>query len=650
MKLSPPIPISLSNNPYYPLPPDYNTLSEEGRRLARVNACRLWQLPGSPEETAENTVAALLFFDAYYLHPDPDNDFDPIFYDMAPLPTPSMHLDLTRLWATNRFTAAILPRGAAKSSHMRKDMLLHLCTAPAYSYVYATSTHDNTCHTGQILRDQLYENSRIQDDLARDFGGTFKPLRGSKASGVDYFYLNNGAWVRCVSAESRLRGLRPRRFRLDDPEYDEKGSTSMELIRQYMDKLLFKIAILMTTRANCGIDWVGTFVSKRHFLYHAMSVQTTPTGVKAADSRFDHWARLFIDACYNDPETGELKSCWPEMWPATRAQKLLYPQAGLSLEEMREILGGPAFDAEMRGRPGSSEERYFKLDPNPHGAHAYWFTEIDDLLYSDPHATKSVLNYLDAHGDLVQTPLSTFLKSSRTFITVDTAFSESATSDRRCCNLMALGPQNLLFVLDLWSDRKTDQHLIDQTFAMAQRWRCPLIMVEVVKESFKLYVRFRHIVQTRLTQNIGLTHVPTIKDFRPGTMAKTDKIAALDVRFTNNLVKLPVFRRSESPWWARLFDQIESFNPEAPNGGLDKDDELDTLSMALFVIRSRLRPATAASTPSPINPVEHAKAGNFTLPGGAPTLALVPLSMIDPSDLEHLLSAKHRPQTPSTKV
>lgn len=570
-----PIPFS---SPLYPLPADYASLAIEGQRLARANGCRQWAIyDADPDIRAHRLIHATRFFDLYYLHPDPAADFDPLFYDMPPLPTPSMHWDLSRMWASSRFNAAIAPRGSAKSSHMRKDMILRICSMPLYSFCYATSTHENTKFTAQIVRDQAYANSRIQDDFALDFGGSFKPTRGDKPTGTESFFLNNGSWVRCVSAESRLRGIRPRRFRLDDPEYDERASTSMSVVRQYMDNLLFKIAIPMTLRADCGIDWVGTFVSKRHFLYHAMSVSETPDGLRAVDPRFDRWARLFIDACYEDKE-GRLQSCWPEMWPASIEEKLrLNMPSSVSLEEMREIMGVNAFNAEMRGRPGSSEDQYLKIDPSPRGPHAYWFEGADELLYSDPLNTKSLICYTDPDGSQVRTPLVDFLKNARTFITVDTAYTENASSDRRCCGLLAVTPKNQLFLLDLWSDRKTDQVLIDQAFGMAQRWRCPLIAVEVVKESFKLYARFRSTVQTRLTQDIGLTHVPAIRDIRPGTMSKTAKIESLDVRFTHNLIKLPMYRRREAPWWARLFDQIESFNPEAPNGGLEHDDETDCL-------------------------------------------------------------------------
>lgn len=639
-----------TDSPVYPLPADYTTLTTEGQRQARVNACRQWLLD-EPSLRAHRLVHSTRFFDLYYLQPDPESDFDSLFYDMAPLPTPSMHWDLSRMWADHRFNVSLMPRGGAKSTHLAKDTCLRIISAPAYSIVYATSNHDNARAMGERLRDQAYSNNRVKADFEPEYGNPMKPSRGDKSTGCEHFFLGNGSWVRCLSAESRLRGLRPRRFRLDDPEYDERATTSMAIIRQYMEALLFKIAIPMTTRANCGIDWVGTFVSKRHFLWHAMSLTQTPEGPRASDPRFNYWARLLIDACYDDPETGELRSCWPEMWPATRADKItLNRPDSLSLEELAEILGPTAFNGEMRGRPGTSEEQFFKIDLSPRGVHAYWFEEADERLHLDPRATTTKICYLNADGTTTRTPLPDFLGRCHLFMTVDTAYTETASSDRRCCCLMAVTSRNELFVMDLWSDRKPDQTLVDRSFEMSQRWRCPLIAVEVVKESFKLYARYQSLVRTKLTQDIGLTHVPAVKAIRPGTMSKTAKIEALDVRFTHNLIKLPVYRRAEGRHWARLFDQIEGFNPEAADGGLEKDDELDCASMSLFVLKSRVREAVKVQPLKPIDPIEHARNGHLTLPGGVSTLSTVPLDMLTAEDLEHILSRKHLPPGPSSKV
>ena len=39
--------------------------------------------------------------------------------------------------------------------------------------------------------------------------------------------------------------------------------------------------------------------------------------------------------------------------------------------------------------------------------------------------------------------------------------------------------------------------------------------------------------------------------------------------------------------WRHLFDQIEQFNPDVPDGGLAKDDHLDTLAMSGSLLKGR---------------------------------------------------------------
>jgi hypothetical protein len=72
--------------------------------------------------------------------------------------------------------------------------------------------------------------------------------------------------------------------------------------------------------------------------------------------------------------------------------------------------------------------------------------------------------------------------------------------------------------------------------------------------------------------------------------------------------------------------------------------------MSLFVLKSRVREAVKVQPLKPIDPIEHARNGHLTLPGGISTLSTVPLDMLTAEDLEHILSRKHLPPGPSSKV
>lgn len=613
-------PISSEENPFFPLPPDYPELTKEGQRQARVNASRLWTLKGTPKQKAMWLVASTNFFDNWYLQPDEEANFDPGFYDGEVLTTPEIHWDMSRMWAMYRLSLIIAPRGCAKSTHGRKDSAMRVITVPRYSIVYASSTHDNAKFTGQIIRDQAYENSRVQDDFCPEYDcDTLKPAKGAKMQGVEHFYLNNGSWLRCVSVESRLRGLRPRRFRLDDPEFDSKASTSMALIRQYMDTLLFKVAIPMVLRRGSGLDWTSTLVSKRHFSWHAMQTVLTEAGMEAADPRFQYWSTLLLKVATMNEETGQLESCWPEMWPETIEKKReMGAEEAISIEEMPRIMGQSAFLSEMMGEPGSAEDQFFKLDLDPKGNHAWWLEDVQPDFLSNPVKSATKICWKDQHGDTRRAPLGDFVRSARLFMAVDTAYTESAHSDRRVANLMAITPENELFVLDLWSGRQSDATLIQKALELGGRWLCPSIHVEVVRESFKLYQRFRSVVSTKLNNQMGFDWTPAIKEMRPGTIEKTSKIEALDLRFELNLIKLPLWMRASNPGVTRLVDQVIGFNPEAEGGGLQHDDELDTVAMSLFIVKGRLPRVLEPTEKDEWNAMQRLEDGHLDLPDGTP--------------------------------
>lgn len=581
-------------NPNYPLPADYDVLTKEGQRLARVNACRQWLLhEDDPAQRGENLVTSVWWLDRYYLSPDDEADFNPLFYDDTPLETPDFHWVLLRQWAAYRMTAAVAPRGSAKSYLNCKDMLLRLVTRPAYSFVYATSTHPNAREVGERIKRQFIHNQRLSDDFGpENEGGRLVPRRGEGSFSTEHMILANGSWLRLLSASSKQRGGRPRRYRLDDPEYDPKSSTPMSVLRAYMAELLFKIVIPMVTRPDTGVDWVGTFVSKRHYLWHAMQLEDTPEGPRAKDPRFNRWSRLVIPAAIE--EDGVMSSCWPDMWPTTRAEReqlaLTRPRfkEALSLEEIREAIGTANFASEYLASPGDGNDAFFgELDDIRHG---WWLEEIDDRL-DRPLTSSSYICWYEKEKDqtsLRKMPLSEFLTSySRTFMTADTSHTSGKDSDYKVCCLMAVTPQNDLFVLDLWARQGQESELVKAVFAMADKWRCPTVHPETIRQGVSLYNALTSIVSTRAKDMAGVEHLPKIVKLNPGIAEKQDKIAGLQFRFEHGKIKLPLWRRDQVPWRI-LFDQIESFNPEAQDGGLEKDDCIDAVAMSQFVLRGRL--------------------------------------------------------------
>ena len=593
------IPTRAQGNLNYPLPADYDQLTVVGQRLARVNACRQWILPEEDiRARGENLVSSVWWFDRYYLWPDEDSDFNPLFYDDQPLETPEFHWVLLRQWASYRLTAAVAPRGSAKSYLNCKDMLLRMITRPAYSFVYATSTHPNAREVGERIKRQLIHNSRLFDDFSPEFDGRIVPRRGEGSFSTEHMILNNGSWLRLLSASSKQRGGRPRRYRLDDPEYDPKSSTPMSVLRAYMDELLFKIVIPMVTRPDTGVDWVGTFVSKRHYLWHAMQLEETPEGHRAKDPRFNRWSRLIIPAAIE--ENGQLSSCWPDMWPTTRDERETLSKTNprfkesMSLEEIRDTIGTANFNSEYLAKPGDGGSSFFgDCDDIRHN---WWYEEIDDRL-DRPLLTTTHICWYEKRGEateLRKVPLPEFLKEyCRTFITADTSHTIGKDSDYKVCALMGITNQNDLFVLDLWARQGPESDLVKAIFEMADRWRCPTVHPEAIRQGVSLYNALHAIVSTRATDMAGADHLPKITKLNPGMVEKSDKIAGLHFRFEHGKIKFPMWRREQMPW-RLLFDQIEGFNPEVADGGLEKDDCIDVIAMSQFVLRGRLSKVPSA--------------------------------------------------------
>ena len=566
---------------FYPLPEDYLELTEDGQRLARVNACRQWLVNGTPQQKADAFAASVKFFDTYYLNPDPENDFDCLFYDDEPLLSPKGHWDILRQWASSSRNIAIAPRGFAKSFLVRKSILLRMLTRPMYTILYATSTNDNAKGTGQSIKDQFQNNSRIHDDWSEEFNeGRIIPRRGEAPFGTELMQLRNGSWLRCISSESRQRGGRPRRYILDDPEYDPRASTSMSVLRSYMDSLLFKVVLPMVMRAGCGVDWLATFVSRRHYAWHALQTKETDPS-KAQDPRFDLWSRMIIRAAYED-EQGDLQSCWPEMWPPSRQYKKDNPSVKdrVSLEEIKEIIGTSNFMAEYMANPGYSADNFFpELTRETNG---WWLEKVDENWKDTPTISQTLICWEHEHLTH-KVPFIDFIANTRAFMTVDTSYTATKDSDRKVACVMALNSDNVLFVLDIWSGRCHQNDLVRKIVEIANKWRVPTIHPEAIRQGLGLITSLQSIYNTKM---VDTDHTPAIKKLNPGMMDKNSKIANLQYRIENGLLKIPL--ESSAAPFRRLVDQFEQFNPEVRDGGLQHDDEIDSVCMSQFVIKVRL--------------------------------------------------------------
>ncbi|MFN6254498.1 MAG: hypothetical protein ACK4Y5_20815 [Acetobacteraceae bacterium] len=625
--------VSRLNNPYYPLPADYPELDDDGQRLARVNACRQWLVHAAdPTVQSDLYAASVNFFNRYYLYPDPADDFDPSFYQNGLVKSAPAHFSLLRVWGRSTFRPSafdrrhysqeaasiiVCPRGFSKSTQVRITNLMHCLTYPGWSNTYYTSSNDNAIDNGIRIKAQCTENRRIFDDFTPlpEFGGRIQPKRGERPWGDAFFFLTNGSNVRSGSVESRMRGRRPISIDIDDAEYEGTSSTSMYDRRANFEDMLFSRVLPMIQIPGAFIRWIATFISRRHYAWRAMQTIESPNGPLALDSRFNYWNRLVIRAAYND-DAGNLVSAWPDMWPVSEADILANPElrGRFSLERIRATIGTPSFEAEYMARPGTGSRAFFPSLTETQSPLSYWFSAIDGKLQTDPRGSLTRVHTI-RDGTEHSMTLTNLLATSRLFMTVDHAYTENANSDFKVCCLMAHTPLNELYVLDLYCGKPSLDKFCVEILAMAKKWGCRSIHVEAIKESLVLYNQLRSLVNVySRTSTSDLGSLPAIHKLSGmGTASKNAKISTLQHRFNHNLIKLPVFYRSQ-PNWSMLFEQLDGFNPERDDGGLEHDDALDAVSMSSFVIKSGVRALRPADAPEAIDLTKMVQQGRMLHP------------------------------------
>lgn len=659
------------SSPCYPLPADYAALSSEGRRFARVNACRQWTLykafaHQSREEKSNllacrqhATIASYDFFDLYYLrqgtprfkadHPELDDDYDPGFYDTPPLPKPPFHDLITRACVAHKYVAAVAARGSSKTTKLTRDTITELVSWPKYSTLYITSSNPNSEVVGNRVRNQCYRNELIRQDFGFEYGGSMSPSRGTALMGMDNFALTNGSWFRCSSVDSRIRSARPMKVKIDDAEYDPSPNSDMEKLRIAFEYCITNECMPMVKKANTSLVVWGTYITEAHFLYFLTQTKDRVVNgylVPAAlDEKYDAWCRINQPAARVvgiNKETGRrlYESAWPEMWPADDAEKIRLKLADdiETLPEIEKNHGIDVMDTEFLNDPKTGFSSYFPvLTEEQHG---YTLTPLDARL---PHLSNSIITW--KRGDVpISYSLSGFLSRFGCFITLDTSYTNKAHSDFKCAHCLSLTDHNELISLDLWLDRCDESDLIKAAFQMAARWRASRIAPELSTTGKSLEGRLNDHVHLDTKSFFNVDYFPHVEGFDPGFDSKCSKIAAQKWRLDSGLAKFPFALLSDihSPY-AMLAWQIRGFrNNGGDNTGLGNDDALDTWAGARFIARTS--PDTPLSAPTPVTALDMLKSGKTHL-SGIPLAPLV-IPSLSPHQFQELLDAVQRTGKP----
>ena len=591
-------------NNFWPLPADYWTLDDKGKKLARVNAAGLG---GRPDLEA----AGWHFFRENYLVPR-----GPAWYRTGFSPSPPSHYQWVMDWHTHDLLVHAAPRGTCKTTVNLEEVLRKLVTTPFWECALFLATQAFCGDRLGRLMAEIENNELILHDF-----GNLKSKRGSgvwnRGSRMD---LSNGASCRAIPITGASLGVRPSGLIvLDDVEKSDDLVQTPSDLRENFEKFFFNAIYPMARSPGFSIPIriIGTLYNRRMFIYW---LYTT------ADPRIkEFWNRTLMNVIDMDWEVMD------EEWQATEKRRL----------------GVAAYNAQYMNDPGTAADRVLAIHPE---LNTYWLEDVDDAAYNDPfnshaicvtHSLKGMRK--TEEGDELPVPIvqhrqwNEVVSGMRRFITVDSSRTTTPTSDFSVVHVMGFENshehRDTLYSLDIWVGRVRPEELLRQVYRLAIKWNVPLIGVEAYPVLSEFYERVRDNLPGLYPSQEAIPRVIPLKF--PPKMAKEDKIMQMEWRFRHFRVKLPVDRRTETGY-ARLFYEVENFTEDMAL--LDHDDSIDTLAMHQAI--GKQHKGAAPDIYEPVNLVEEMKKGEYEFLG-VPLMSGINASDLTEQDLSALLETRY---------
>lgn len=602
-------------NPYFPLPPDYPELSQDGKRKARRNAA---SLRGNPYLE----VTAWYFFREYYLRSQPPG----AFYAHGTVESPQAHAQIIHDWAKYPRSVTEAPRGMAKSTLVREQALRKLLTVPHYEVAGFYSGLDAVTKSILKVRGQIENNQRIIDDF-----GKMRTPRGQGIWNTQAFQLKNGAMFTGRPIRGAVLGMRPHEIFMDDVERDDSLTQEPADLAENFREFFFN-AIYPMTEGECKVRVIGTIVDSKTFIHW---LQTTN------DPRIkNYWHRILYKAEWIDPSTGEQKLVWKEKMSAEW------------LAERRAIMGETAYARQYLNQPATDEDKPLKRHPL---LTTYWLANADAPARTNPLSSNALLVTHQLTGwkedelskeklpevRKVVRPFRDVLAGMRRFICVDYATTYTPTSDFSVVHVMGLENSpvhtNTLYSLDIWIGRVRRERLIKQTYEMARKWGVYLIGVEAYPLQQEYFDRM-HADLGAMFKSEG--RPPAIVPLKfPPKFKKEDKIEGLTWRFTQFCVKLPADREDEAGYRALNY-QIDHYTRDLVH--LQFDDALDSMAMSQAIGKQRAPVRDIIARPEEDDPLQELKQGNFIDEvTGLPHAGALDWTQVSSQDLREIMDAHY---------
>lgn len=589
--------IPSSDNPRYPLPPDYEELSTEGQRLARVNACL-------QTDTPRAAALSWNFFRNYYLMPDPASGYDPMFYKNI-LPSPPGHYRIVSWLNEHRFLAIGAPRGFAKSTLKRSIILKEMLTRPGIEIATILSKEDFGIDEMDLLKFQLEENERIIEDFGEQRTG-----HGLGVWNNHLLRTQGRAAVKMFSMDGRIRSIRPDLVFVDDVEYDEDYKKNARETTADITTKVLKV-IVSAMEAKSKVCLLGTMLTKQSFLYFVVCTEDDPRF--QSERLGGKWFKINIPGVDTHGNNA---------WGAKYTKE--------HLAERRLLLGDSIFRTEFMGDPVSQDEAPFVIRPD---LHEYTFEDAvtADRVTENPYASDVPVTYNSVKDDGVKrsvvkvvVPFREKVDGMRKVLAIDYASGMTAAHDYSSIVVGGFDDDDNLWVLDAWFGRVRSTRLAQLAWEYALRWRVAGIAVEAIGAQEEI-VRLVRETGYSLTQGSN-SWLPAVIPLKyPGKLSKGDRISnALERRFNQGRIKLPA-QRSNSGAMYELYHQIRNFTPDLVS--LRFDDLVDGLTMIQIASKGHL--PTAKGAPAAVTVIERLRAGERFLPGtDIPLATLVPFETL----------------------
>lgn len=527
-------------------------MAPDARRAARLAVVM-------DHSTPAHFLRAWDFYCNYYLRPQNTRFFFK-FKPFAPMHYCAVY-DLGRY----PYNALAFPRGAGKSTVLVKSIPTFLAyTRPGMTITLVTSTDRRHADIIDAVRMQIVNNDYLRGDF-----GDLKPKRGEGIWKSSKIRLANGFKLEGVSITGKNLGDRPQLLILDDVEHDPDNPESGPKLTEQLELKLFDTYMPMMQEGTT-LFWDGTIRPRRSTMLARI--------LRSKHPQFAYWNRRAVSIY--DPKADETRTCWREKWP---------PSVIRGLKKKLQN----AFYSEYMNMPMSIGTRMFKFDPK---YHTYLVTRRDPLLDTSPLESRSNLSFLlrppstDSRREptVVTQVAGPLFSSMFRFMTVDFAKTVSAKSDFQCCSVLGMDSAMRLWLLDLWSERRSRDVLIQKVIELAIKWRVSTIGAEAVSVQQELVDILYKSLEEQCLSTIGT--VPRVLPLKGKAymVDKGERISTIGWRFDRDTILLPSDQLAIWPV-SQLVEQIRNFNGVAED--LAHDDALDTLAMSTQVLHLRRGPS-----------------------------------------------------------